>query len=57
MPCGCVDLAIHTLKDRTGPVRNWDMQFWGERFYPALEEEKDTHVTAILPTLKKELVG
>jgi hypothetical protein len=58
MPCGCVDLAVHTLKDRTGPVRNWDMQFWGARFYPALEEEKDTHVTAmIVPTMKKELVG
>lgn len=57
MPCGCVDLAVHTLKDRTGPVRNWAMQFWGARFYPALEEEKDNHITAmIVPTLKKELV-
>lgn len=41
--CGCVDLDIHTLKDRTGPIRNWDMQFWAERFYPALGDERDTH--------------
>ena len=38
-PCGCVDLDIHTLKDRTGPLRRWQMMFWGERFYPALESE------------------
>jgi len=57
MSCGCVDLAVHTLKDRTGPVRNWDIQFWGERFYPALEEEKDSHTTpVIVPILKKEVV-
>lgn len=57
MACGCVDLAVHTLKDRTGPVRNWDMQFWGARFYPALEDERDNHVTSmILPALKKEVV-
>jgi len=42
--CGCVDLAVHTLKDRTGPTRNWNIQFWGERFYPALDEEKDDHI-------------
>jgi len=50
--CGCVDLAIHTLKDRTGPVRDWDVQFWGERFYPALEGERDSHTTPLM----KELV-
>jgi len=37
--CGCVDLMVHTLKDRTGPVRQFKMQFWGSRFYPALESE------------------
>ena len=41
--CGCVDLDIHTLKDRTGPVRRWQMTFWGERFYPALESEGSGH--------------
>jgi hypothetical protein len=38
-PCGCTPLEVHTLKDRTGPVRNWPMSFWGARFYPALPEE------------------
>jgi hypothetical protein len=46
--CGCVDLAIHTLKDRTGPIRDWDIQFWGERFYPALEGERDSHTTPLM---------
>ena len=41
--CGCVELAVHTLKDRTGPARTWRMQFWGERFYPALESEFSRH--------------
>src|SRR5512139_2856480 len=41
--CGCVDLLVHTLKDRTGPTRQFKMQFWGERFYPALEREKHFH--------------
>ena len=43
LPCDCVDLIVHTLKDRTGPVRQFKMQFWGERFYPALEGEKYLH--------------
>lgn len=43
LPCDCVDLMVHTLKDRTGPVRQFKMQFWGERFYPALESEKHLH--------------
>ena len=43
MPCDCVDLMVHTLKDRTGPMRQFKMQFWGERFYPALENEKHLH--------------
>jgi replicative DNA helicase len=42
-PCDCVDLVVHTLKDRTGPVREFKMQFWGERFYPALESEIHIH--------------
>lgn len=41
--CGCVDLLVHTLKDRTGPTRQFKMQFWGERFYPVLEHEKHFH--------------
>ena len=57
MSCGCVDLAVHTLKDRTGPVRNWDIQFWGERFYPAFDGEKVTHtMTSINSPLEKEVV-
>jgi hypothetical protein len=56
MPCGCVDLAVHTLKDRTGPIRNWDLQFWGERFYPALHHEKHRHeATLLVPALEKEV--
>ena len=42
-PCGCINLMVHTLKDRTGPTRTWKLQFWGERFYPALESEFDGH--------------
>jgi hypothetical protein len=41
--CGCVGLTVHTLKDRTGPARSFKMQFWGERFYPALEGEFGKH--------------
>ena len=41
--CGCVSLEVITLKDRTGPARRWPMQFWGERFYPALEAEFHKH--------------
>lgn len=56
-PCGCVDLTVHTLKDRTGPIRNWNLQFWGERFYPALPDEKFAHaVTMTLPVLENEVV-
>jgi hypothetical protein len=42
--CGCLNLVVHTLKDRTGPTRTWKLQFWGERFYPALESEFDGHI-------------
>jgi len=41
--CGCASLEVTTLKDRTGPARRWPMQFWGERFYPALEAEFHKH--------------
>ena len=41
--CGCVALAVHTLKDRTGPARTWEMTFWGARFYPAFENESHRH--------------
>ena len=41
--CGCAPLEVITLKDRTGPLRRFPMQFWGERFYPALEDEFHKH--------------
>jgi replicative DNA helicase len=41
--CNCTGLKVHTLKDRTGPVRVFDMDFWGERFYPVLESEMYIH--------------
>jgi predicted ATP-dependent serine protease len=41
--CGCFGLAVHTLKDRTGPERSWSLDFWGERFYPVLETEMHLH--------------
>lgn len=37
--CGCVNLDVYTLKNRTGPARTRQLAFWGERFYPALKEE------------------
>jgi hypothetical protein len=40
LPCGCLRLLTQTLKDRTGPLCEWDMTFWGRRFYPALEGEE-----------------
>ena len=41
--CGCVRLTIHILKDRTDKLRTWPMDFWGARFYPALESEFAGH--------------
>ena len=38
--CGCLNLEVHTLKDRTGPKRVWQVEFWGERFYVAACGEK-----------------
>ncbi len=46
--CGCAPLEVITLKDRTGPPSRWPMQFWGARFYPALEEEFDKHDEMVL---------
>lgn len=43
MRCTCTTLLVYTLKDRTGPVRSWNITFWGERFYPALESESGRH--------------
>jgi hypothetical protein len=41
--CGCVNLTLYVLKDRTAPVRSWPMDFWGARFYPASEAEFENH--------------
>jgi hypothetical protein len=41
--CGCAALEVDTLKDRSGPARTWRMQFWGGRFFPALEGEFERH--------------
>jgi len=38
--CGCGKLVVHTLKDRTGPIRTWGLEFFGERYYCALPNEK-----------------
>jgi hypothetical protein len=46
--CGCVPLEVITLKDRTGPPRRFPMQFWGKRFYPALDTEFHKHVSMTL---------
>ena len=43
LECGCFDLTAHTLKDRTGPIHTWQMQFWGARFYPAIGAEVERH--------------
>jgi len=37
--CGCVSLVVHTLKNRVGPATSFRMEFWGARFYPALNGE------------------
>ena len=37
--CGCTILDVTTLKDRSGPAKNWQLSFWGARFYPALGGE------------------
>jgi hypothetical protein len=42
-PCGCVRLTALVMKDRTDRIRTWPLDFWGERFYPALETEFCSH--------------
>jgi hypothetical protein len=37
--CGCVVLEVNTLKNRTGPAQDWQLSFWGARFYPSLRKE------------------
>jgi hypothetical protein len=37
LDCGCAAVVARTLKDRTGPPRDFDLEFWGARFYPSLE--------------------
>jgi len=44
LDCGCFGLSVHTLKDRTGPTRTWEMDFWGERFYLAYGDERARHI-------------
>lgn len=39
LDCGCVAISVGTLKDRTGPQRSLSLEFWGERFYPSLEQK------------------
>jgi len=44
LECGCFRISVHTLKDRTGPTRTWEMDFWGERFYLAYGDERARHL-------------
>lgn len=44
--CGCTRLVVKTIKDRSGPPRTWHLDFWGSRFYTALEDEFDLHEDA-----------
>lgn len=41
--CGCGELIVHTLKDRTGPTKQWHLQFFGERFFVATDDERYLH--------------
>jgi hypothetical protein len=41
--CGCTRLVVKTIKDRSGPKRTWHLDFWGARFYTALEAEFHLH--------------
>jgi hypothetical protein len=41
--CGCAEIAVWTLKDRTGPQRSFSLEFWGERFYPSFEKNGRGH--------------
>lgn len=35
LPCGCVQSRVWVLKDRTEKLREWNLGFWGARFFPA----------------------
>lgn len=39
LDCGCSRLVTHTFKDRTGTLRDFEFEFWGARFYPAVDGE------------------
>lgn len=44
--CGCVKVVVYTEKDRTGPVRQYPLFFWGGRFFPAQPDEFSMHEEA-----------
>jgi len=44
--CACFTMRVKTGKDRTDAVQDWEMQFWGERFYPAIGPEIARYETA-----------
>lgn len=46
--CGCYRLEVQVIKDRSGPNREYDLDFWGERFYVALPEEFDKHDAQVI---------
>jgi len=41
--CGCIRLVVKVDKDRTAHIREYELDFWGERFYPALPDEFARH--------------
>ena len=41
--CGCIRLRVIVEKDRTAHIREYDLDFWGARFYPALPDEFEKH--------------
>ena len=53
--CGCGNLIVNTLKDRTGPTRVWNLEFFGARFFVALNEEKHLHDFKGLPNLCRDI--
>jgi predicted ATP-dependent serine protease len=41
--CGCIRLTVKVEKDRTAHIRQYELDFWGARFYPALPDEFRLH--------------
>ena len=41
--CGCIRLKVTVEKDRTANIREYDLDFWGARFFPALPAEFGRH--------------